>query len=209
MSLIDPENQDPLSRQLRDSMSHWSRRLDRTYGDAQTWQAEISRVTTIISEFSQPGRLLDLACGDGLWTSLLTQRASVIAFDYSNSLLTENRRRTQQKGNKPLPCVRGDVFSLPFRNDSFDRCFCGFWLSMVPPNLVNPFLAELSRVVRAGGHVLFVDTFFSPEESMQKTPSIRTPASLRAAIWPFAEDVEIFRTSKFFLITNYVVRTQR
>src|ERR1051326_5474441 len=120
--------------QLGEPMAELARRLGRPYDRANSdWQAELARVLELISDFSQPGRLLDLACGDGQWTSLLAKRASVVALDYSSDCLKENRRRWQQAAdNEPLSCVRGDIFSLPFRTNSFDRCFCGFWLSLVP-----------------------------------------------------------------------------
>lgn len=203
------------------SISDHKKKLTETIGDSESeaqarpwddqvdagWQAELAHVRTIVAEFSQPGRLLELTLGDYQWSALLAQRSSVITLDYYQN--GWQHLRAGSSDERSLGSVRADVFQLPFQSDSFDRCFCGFWLGLIPREEIVNFIAELSRVVRSGGRVLFVDTFRPAREDKDNTRGYFTPEALRVAIWPFAEDVEVFRTRNFFVVANYVVRNPR
>jgi SAM-dependent methyltransferase len=200
--------------------SEWTRRLSRL-GDATgaSWQEELARVLNLIGEFSHAGRILDLGCGDGQWTMLLAQQASVVALDYVDQFIKESRQRYQEltdNSRDSLKFVQGDLFQLPFLSESFDHCFCAFMLGLVPVDILNRFLAELSRVVKVGGRILFVDALWQQQQQQQVADDRKnflrihySPETLRSAIWPFAEDVEVFRTGSFFVIANYVVRAER
>jgi tRNA (cmo5U34)-methyltransferase len=60
-------------------------------------ERQIAIMTDLVSATTAPGPVLDLCCGEGLWTQALIQAlpgATVYAYDRSPSMLAETRRRT-------------------------------------------------------------------------------------------------------------------
>ncbi len=96
-----------------------------------------------------PGsRILDLACGTGdLCRELDRAGHRPIGVDLSFGML--------QAARTGAPLVQGDLLSLPLATGSVDGAVCGFALR----NLValEPFFAELHRVLRPGGRVALLD----------------------------------------------------
>lgn len=97
----------------------------------------------------QPGAVvLDLACGTGDFCVELARAGHrPIGIDLSFGMLSEART--------DAPLVQGDLLQLPLADQSVDAAVCGFALR----NLVelDPFFAELHRVVRPGGRIALVD----------------------------------------------------
>jgi demethylmenaquinone methyltransferase/2-methoxy-6-polyprenyl-1,4-benzoquinol methylase len=97
----------------------------------------------------QPGStVLDLACGTGDFSVDLAERGfRPIGIDLSYGMLAAARTRA--------PLVQGDLLQLPLADRAADGAVCGFALR----NLVGlePFFAELARVLRPGGRISLVD----------------------------------------------------
>lgn len=97
----------------------------------------------------EPGAVvLDLACGTGDFCVELARASHrPIGIDLSFGMLSEART--------DAPLVQGDLLQLPVADQSVDAAVCGFALR----NLVelDPFFAELHRVVRPGGRIALVD----------------------------------------------------
>jgi len=91
-----------------------------------------------------------LACGDGRHTLQLSQRANyVIALDLSSNNLRMAKNKCLNREN--ISFVRGSMFQLPFRENTFD----GVWFSQafeyVTPDRRENVLASLRRVLRPKG----------------------------------------------------------
>jgi ubiquinone/menaquinone biosynthesis C-methylase UbiE len=104
------------------------------------WAGELLAVEELISSLP-PARTLDVACGTGFITRLVSGR--VIATDGSAAMLAESRARHDH------PLVRADAFALPFRDDSFDRVFTGHFYGHLHPEQRARFLAESRRIAPA------------------------------------------------------------
>jgi len=95
----------------------------------------------------------DLACGTGDLCRELTRSGHLpIGVDLSFGMLAAARTSA--------PLVHGDVLALPVHDASLDGVTCGFALR----NLValEPFLAELARVLRPGGRIALLEVAEPP-----------------------------------------------
>lgn len=109
----------------------------------------------------RPGnRVLDLACGDGTYSTWLAPRVGtkglVAAVDLSSGYLDLARRLIESKpASNVVQFVAGHALGLPFADDAFDLAWCAQSLiSLSDPLAV---LKEMRRVVRPGGTVAVLE----------------------------------------------------
>ncbi len=96
-----------------------------------------------------PDTVLDAGCGTGFFSRLWRQRGSqVIALDLAPAML-EQVRDSQAAHH----CVQGDIEALPLADDSVALAWSN--LAVQWCGSLSRGLAELKRVVRPGGRVLF------------------------------------------------------
>lgn len=119
------------------------------------WFAEVAEVMQLLRALGPGGDALELAAGTGNWTRELSQIAAhVTAIDAAPEVLAIN----QQKLNDPrITYVQADLFTWePDRQ--YDLVFFAFWLSHVPPERLDAFLATAARAVQPGGRLVIVDS---------------------------------------------------
>ena len=123
------------------------------------WFAEVQQVRAALDRFQPAGRVLELACGTGLWTQVLAgYPTSLTAVDASKEVLDLNRARL------PLGRVRylqADLFHWQ-PDSTYDAIFFGFWLSHVPPTHFDAFWGTVRAALAPGGRVFFVDSRYEP-----------------------------------------------
>jgi demethylmenaquinone methyltransferase/2-methoxy-6-polyprenyl-1,4-benzoquinol methylase len=144
------------------------RRYDRGRDPNRRWFEQVEEMRRRLSseQAALPGdaRVLELACGTGLWTErLVAQGARVTAIDASTEVIERNRERLAAAGCLDQVDYRqADLFHWsPSRR--YDLVFFGFWLSHVPPEHFESFWSRLADAVEPGGRVFFVDSLFAPE----------------------------------------------
>jgi len=109
----------------------------------------------------RPRDLLDLATGSGDLALALQRRlpeATVTAADFSPEMLEVARRKGVAK------TVLADALQLPFENGSFNCVTVAFGLRNIAD--WDRALTEMTRVLRAGGHLLVLD-FSIPTGALQ------------------------------------------
>jgi ubiquinone/menaquinone biosynthesis C-methylase UbiE len=97
-------------------------------------------------------RALDLASGTGRYSRLLFERraAQIVAVDFCAPMLTRLSAAHR---------VCASMMQLPFANDAFDIAISGLALGHATD--VDAWMAEVARVLRKGGTLLYSD--FHPE----------------------------------------------
>lgn len=135
-------------------------RCDRGPANAE-WNADLAELTAWV-ESLRAGHVLDIACGTGRWTQRLTKHNRVTACDFSQEMLAQCAA-----GTPGIAQVQADAYHLPFASGTFDAVFFGFWLGHVFPERIDPFVAEVERVVRPGGEVWVCDSGWSRDSGAQ------------------------------------------
>lgn len=127
------------------------------YYDHWHWQTfweknEVGLVRRIISQLPKAHRAIDLGTGTGRYLSILNDGGvPAIGTDISDRMLA----RAAAKLGKRHTFVHADLTKLPFANHIFDLAISCRVLSHI--RNLNIAFAELSRIIRPGGHVIFSD----------------------------------------------------
>ncbi|NJM73830.1 MAG: methyltransferase domain-containing protein [Scytonema sp. RU_4_4] len=138
-------------------------RYDRGKEINQRWFDEVAVVKSALSQIGEVEHILEhileLACGTGIWTQeLLNISKKITALDASQEVIEINRRKLDAA---KVEYRQVDLFSWE-PDAEYDLVFFSFWLSHVPPKLVDSFLAKVYQSVRTGGQVFIIDSRFDP-----------------------------------------------
>ena len=200
----------------------WFRRgrYDRGADHRRRWRSEAAEVRAALERACPRGRVLELACGTGIWTRELAPLTDqLLAVDASEEVLSINREKVAD------PRVRyecADLFEWE-PEARFDFIFFGFWLSHVPPSKLHGFWQRLRRWLEPGGSVFFVDSAPHDEyrkidhepgdaEPWQATRTLADgrrfeivkifydPDELAARLRSLGWEASVRRTERFFLI---------
>lgn len=129
-----------------------------------------------------PGnRVLEVGVGTGLALPLYAPDKRITGIDLSVEMLDRARRRVERAGLAQVDTLAEmDAEATSFADGSFDIAVAMFVASVVP----NPrrLMAEMRRVVRPGGWVLFVNHFLAEGGSRLVAERALAPAS-RALGW--------------------------
>ncbi len=142
----------------------WFRRdrYDRGEEANSKWFAEAAEVEATLERFGPRGRVLELACGTGIWTRKLARSAErLTAVDGSAEMLGLNRASLQDPA---VDFLHADLFAWE-PTETYDVCFFSFWLSHVPEERFEPFWEKVHRALEPEGRVFFLDNARSERAS--------------------------------------------
>ncbi len=115
------------------------------------------RAIELINGLAGP-RVLEVGVGTGLALPLYHPSKRVTGIDLSRDMLDRARQRVQAEGLTYVEALlEQDAEATGFEDASFDVAASMFVASVVPHP--ERLLTELRRVVRPGGHILFVNHF--------------------------------------------------
>jgi SAM-dependent methyltransferase len=128
-------------------------------------------LTEALENFRPAGRVLELACGPGVWTGRLLRHATdVTAVDASPEMLALAAART---GSERVRIVRADLFTwTPDRR--YDVVFFGFWISHVPAERFAAFWSLVAGCLNPAGRVFFADDAYRTPDELVAGPSSST-----------------------------------
>jgi SAM-dependent methyltransferase len=126
------------------------------------WFEETGRIEAAVRELPFSARVLELACGTGLWTRLLAPRAErLVAVDASARVIAANRARV---ADPRVEYVQADLFDWePPSGERFDLIFMGFFLSHVPPDRFESLWSRIRSWLAPGGSVFLIDDCAGPD----------------------------------------------
>lgn len=143
---------------MRDAYRRWAGVYDVVFGGVSGFgrRAAVDAVNRL--SLSAGRRILEVGVGTGLALPHYRQELDVVGIDLSRDMLLKARERVAKER---LSAVGGllemDAESMAFASGSFDIAVAMFTASVVPD--AKKLFAEMSRVVRPGGHLLFVNHF--------------------------------------------------
>jgi SAM-dependent methyltransferase len=125
------------------------------------WAAELDGAGSWLDGLPMAGRIVELAAGTGWWSPLLAGKGELWAYDGAPAALDRARDRLLAHGLRAHLHVR-DAWAEP-DDPPADALFCGFWLSHVARDRLDPFLGLVRRWLRPGGRFAFIDSL--PDEA--------------------------------------------
>ena len=156
----------------------WFYRIGRyDHGEAHTsqWNREAQQVRDQLHSAPNPGHILELAPGTGIWTQELVKLGDrVTALDASPEMIAINRAKLQ---SDRVDYHLTDLFQWR-PHEQYGMVFFGFWLSHVPADKLDKFLATVHAALKPGGRLFFVDSRPS-ELSTSRQQQIETKDDLQ------------------------------
>lgn len=108
----------------------WNRKLE----DDPNYMEKINIFLEIIPDDTET--ILDVGCGNGAITNILSKRYNVVGFDRSKEALKHVNTKT----------VQGSCDNLPFEDNAFDMVLCSEVLEHLPTDILNKTVSEIKRV---------------------------------------------------------------
>lgn len=120
------------------------------------------------------GRVLEVGIGSGLNLPFYSPQArEVLGLDPSPRLLAMSRHAANQS-SVPVTFIEASAQAIPLDDRSIDTVVTTWTLCSIPTALQA--LNEMRRVLKPGGHLLFVEHGLSPDRRVRKWQDWLTPA---------------------------------
>ncbi|MCW3989903.1 MAG: class I SAM-dependent methyltransferase [Candidatus Bathyarchaeota archaeon] len=121
-------------------------------------QREQDLLSTAIRDSLRGRDVLEVACGTGWWTRILSESAkSIMATDLGDEVLDIAR---EKKYGCHVTFKREDAYNLSFEDDSFNGGLAFSWFSHIPHDLIDRFIDEFHRVLERGSRVFIADNAY-------------------------------------------------
>ena len=143
-----------------DRLVEYYRKRAGEYEEIYEWndpdrQREQDLLSTAIQDSLRGRDVLEVACGTGWWTRILSESAkSIMATDLGDEVMDIAR---EKKYGCPVTFRREDAYNLSFEDDSFNGGLAFSWFSHIPSEFIDRFLDEFHRVLAEGSRVFIAD----------------------------------------------------
>jgi demethylmenaquinone methyltransferase/2-methoxy-6-polyprenyl-1,4-benzoquinol methylase len=170
-------------------------RFDRGPASNAAWRADVAVVERAVAdmlEATRPSRIVELACGTGLFTRHLAPRADqVTAIDAAPEVIAINRKRVAAPN---VRYVEANLFDWQ-PQQRYDCVFMSFWLSHVPPARFASFWTTVRQALAPDGFAYVVDSAHDPTSTAADHP---TPDRAAGIVTRRLDDGREFRIVKVF-----------
>jgi len=121
-------------------------------------QEDLKKLEIILKDLFFAKSVIEIACGTGYWTKVISETAkSIFAVDINDTVLEIAQSK---KYKAPITFENADIFNLTKVDEKFDSGFGGFIWSHIPKQKLDVFLSAFISKVSPGGFVVFVDNQF-------------------------------------------------
>ncbi len=125
------------------------------YRDDPVRRAELVAEGERLAELVAGKDVLELACGTGYWTQVMSRTAkSIVASDVAPETLIEARKKEY---GCPVSFSAADMFVDSFGEGKFDLVALGFWFSHQPRQEYERLFEVLTRPLRVDGLIWMID----------------------------------------------------
>ncbi len=125
----------------------------------------------------RPGdQVLEVGVGTGINAPLYPRDCQVVGVDLSDSMLEKARDRVARKGLTNVRLLQMDAAALKFADNTFDIVYAPYLISVVPDPV--QVAAEMSRVCKPGGRVIFLNHFRSPNFLLSRIERAISPMTV-------------------------------
>jgi 2-polyprenyl-3-methyl-5-hydroxy-6-metoxy-1,4-benzoquinol methylase len=122
---------------------------------------ELAEIDAQIRRTFANRRVLEIACGTGFWTRVVTEVAeTVVATDASSAMLELAREKISSE--KSVKFAQASAYDLGSVEGNFDAALANFWLSHVPRSQLQQFIAQLHARIGSGSVVFMADNINVP-----------------------------------------------
>lgn len=125
----------------------------------------------------KPGdRILEVGVGTGINLAMYPKGCIITGVDLSGPMLEKARERAVKKGVRNVRLLEMDAADMKFHDNSFDIVYAPYLMSVVPDpvRVAN----EMHRVCRAGGKVIFLNHFRSPNPILSRIERLISPLTV-------------------------------
>ena len=149
---------------MSDIVEYYRRRAGE-YEEIYEWrdphrQEEQALIGEALKDSLRGRRVLEVACGTGYWTRILSEVAAAItAMDIGEEVMDLARRKPY---GCPVSFRKEDAYDLSFDDGSFNGGFAFSWFSHVPRQWIDHFLTGFHRVLQAKSRVFIADNVYIP-----------------------------------------------
>ena len=133
-------------------------RYDRGQDATRRWFEQVEEVRQALRALPLDEKnILELASGTGIWTTeeLCNRAAHLTAVDASREMITLNLQRLGNQAEK-VTFIEADLFDWR-PTQEFDAVVFCFWISHIPVDRIDEFLANVVKMLTPGGTVFFLD----------------------------------------------------
>jgi ubiquinone/menaquinone biosynthesis C-methylase UbiE len=125
------------------------------YRDNPDRRAELDAEAKLLAKLASGKTVLELACGTGYWTRVMSQTAArITASDIAPEALAEAQKK--EYGCEVM-FVQADMFDHSFGDSAFDLVALGFWFSHHPRQSYDQLFDVLTRPLKKGGLIWMID----------------------------------------------------
>ncbi|MCP4684108.1 MAG: class I SAM-dependent methyltransferase [bacterium] len=125
------------------------------YRDVPERRRELTDEASRLEELVTGRSVLELACGTGYWTQIVSRSAaSITASDLSVEMLAEAEKKAY---GIPVDFVPADMFEHNFGQQKFDVVALGFWFSHQPRQKFDRLFEVLKTPLKKGGLIWMID----------------------------------------------------
>jgi ubiquinone/menaquinone biosynthesis C-methylase UbiE len=146
-----------------DKLVEYYRKRAGEYEEIYDWkdpdrQREQDLLSAAIRDSLRGRDVLEVACGTGWWTRILSESARrIMATDLGDEVMVIAR---EKKYGCPVTFKIENAYNLSFDDDSFNGGLAFSWFSHIPHDLIDIFLDEFHRVLARGSRVFIADNAY-------------------------------------------------